>query len=96
MLREVKALRFDLSRVSEIRHGYFERVRRVQSKYAKDRRVAKKIQNKWFDNQKNKVNSILHKVSSEIVKEAKAKEQGIILEDLKYIHKNYQPEDSRH
>ncbi len=84
---EIKASIFDLSRIYEVRHGYFERVRRVQAKYVKDRRVAKKIQNKWFNNQKNKVNSILHKVSSEIVKEAKAKEQGIILERLTHIRR---------
>jgi len=84
---EIKASIFYLSRIYEVRHGYFERIRRVQAKYAKDRRVAKKIQNKWFDNQKNKVNSILHKVSSEIVKEAKAKEQGIILESLTHIRR---------
>ncbi|WXG43563.1 MAG: hypothetical protein WED04_05910 [Promethearchaeati archaeon SRVP18_Atabeyarchaeia-1] len=50
----------DLSRVSEARHGYFERVRRTQAKHAKDRRVTKKIQRKWFTSQDNKVNTVLH------------------------------------
>ncbi|WXG47220.1 MAG: transposase [Candidatus Atabeyarchaeum deiterrae] len=77
----------DLSNVSEIRHGYFERVRRIQRKYAKDRRVAKKIQRKWFTNQNNKVDTVLHQVSSAIVGQAKTREQGIILEDLKHIRK---------
>jgi putative transposase len=54
----------DLSRVSEARHGYFERVRRTQTKYAGDRRIAKKVQRKWFTNQNNKVNTMLHQVSS--------------------------------
>jgi putative transposase len=77
----------DLSRVSEARHGYFERVRRTQTKYARDRRIAKKIQRKWFTNQNNKVNTMLHQVSSAIVRQAKTKEQGIILEDLKHIRR---------
>lgn len=77
----------DLSRVSEVRHGYFGRVRRVQAKYVKDRRVAKKIQRDWFTNQNNKVKTILHQVSSAIVKQAKTREQGIILEDLKHIRR---------
>jgi putative transposase len=76
---------YDLSRVSEARHGYFERVRRVQAKYSSDRRVARKIQRRWFANQNNKVNTVLHQVSSAIVKEARNSGQGIILEDLKNI-----------
>jgi putative transposase len=76
---------YDLSRICEVRHGYFERVRRVQAKYSKDRRVAKKIQQKYFRNQKNKVDALLHKVSSDIVKQAKDKGYSIILENLKGI-----------
>jgi len=75
----------DLSKVSEIRHGYFERVRKLQAKYSKDRRLAKKIQRKWFANQNNKVNTALHQLSSAVVREAKTKRQGIILEDLRHI-----------
>jgi putative transposase len=77
----------DLSRVTKARHGYFEWVRRIQAKYAKDRRVSKKIQRKWFTNQNNKVNTVLQQVSSAIVRQAKTREQGIILEDLKHIRR---------
>ncbi|WXG43247.1 MAG: IS200/IS605 family accessory protein TnpB-related protein [Promethearchaeati archaeon SRVP18_Atabeyarchaeia-1] len=77
----------DLSRVSEVGHGYFERVRRAQAKYARDRRVAKKIQRKWFANQSNKLNTMLHQASSAIVRQAKNRGQGIILEDLKHIRR---------
>ncbi|WXG43627.1 MAG: transposase [Promethearchaeati archaeon SRVP18_Atabeyarchaeia-1] len=77
----------DLSGVSEARQGYFERVRRAQSKYAKDRRVATKIQRRWFANQNNKVNTMLHQVSSAIVRQAKNRGQGIILEDLRHIRR---------
>lgn len=80
-----EVIHYDLSKICEVRHGYFERVRKVQAKYAGDRRVAKKIQGRWFSNQNSKVNSILHQVSMRIVKQAKTKRQGIILEDLKYI-----------
>jgi putative transposase len=76
---------YDLSGVSETRHGYFERVRRVQGSYSGDRRVSKRIQRRWFTNQNNKVSTVLHQVSSAIVRQAKAKRKGIILEDLKHI-----------
>ena len=77
----------DASGVSEARHGYFERVRRTQAKYAGDRRVAKKNQRKWFANQDNKVSTVLHQVSSAIVRKARNREQGIILEDLTNIRR---------
>nr|MDO8134083.1 transposase [Candidatus Njordarchaeum guaymaensis] len=75
----------DLSRVSETRHGYFERVRRVQAKYAKDSRVVGKIQRDWFTNQNNKVNTVLHQASSAIIRQARNNKQGIIIEDLRHI-----------
>ncbi|KPV65153.1 MAG: hypothetical protein AOA65_0411 [Candidatus Bathyarchaeota archaeon BA1] len=67
---------YDLSNICEVRHSYFERIRKTQAKYAKDRRVTKKIQRKLFTKQNNKVNSILHEVSLEIVKQAKWKGQA--------------------
>jgi putative transposase len=79
---------YDLSEICTIRHGYFERIRKIQAKYSRDRRVSQKIQRKWFKRQNDKVNSILHKVSSDIVKHAKEKGYGIILEDLKGIRKS--------
>jgi putative transposase len=75
----------DLSRVTEVRHGYFERVRTLQARYSGDARVAKKIQRRWFTNQNNKVNAALHLVSSFIVKRARNEKHGIIMEDLKHI-----------
>jgi putative transposase len=83
--RELAVESHDLSRVSQVRHGYFERVQRTQAKYAGDRRVAKNIQRKWFSNQNNRVNTMLHQTSSAIVRQAKTRERGIILEDLRHI-----------
>ena len=85
---KVTSKSYDLSEICTIRHSYFERIRKAQAKYANDRRVSQKIQRKWFLNHNNRVNSILHKVSSDIVKHAKEKGYGIILEDLKGIHKS--------
>jgi putative transposase len=83
--RKIIAERYDLSKVSEARHGYSERVRRIQTKYSGDRRVSSKIQRRWFANQNKKVNTALHQVSSAIVRQAKDNKHGLILEDLKYI-----------
>jgi putative transposase len=85
--RDLVSESYDLSWVSETRHRYFERVRRAQSKYSKDRRVARKIQRKWFTNQNNRVKAVLHQVSSTIVRQARDNEQGIILEDLTHIRR---------
>jgi len=79
---------YDLSRICKVRHCYFERVRKIQAKYANDNRVSKKIQQKWFRNQNNKVNSTLHKVSLDIVKHAKENGYRIILKDLKHTCKS--------
>jgi putative transposase len=78
---------YDLSKICSIKHGCFEKVRKVQSKYARDRRISQKIQRKLFLNQNNRVYSILHKVSSDMVNHAKKNNYGIILEDLKGIRK---------
>jgi len=78
---------YDLSRICEVRHGYFERVRKMQAKYAGDRCVSRKIQRRWFKNQNNHVNSTLHKISLEIVKKAKENKQGIILENIKHLRR---------
>jgi len=85
---KVRVVKHDLSRICEVRHGYFNRVRKVQNKFAKDRRVSRKVQRKWFAKQNAKVNSTLHKVSTEIVKSAKERSQGILLENLKNIRKS--------
>jgi len=84
----LKIKSYDLSGVCKVRHGYFERVRKAQAKYAEDRRVARKIQRKWFKNQNSRVNSMLHKVSSEIVRQAKENGQGIVLENIRHIRKS--------
>ncbi|MGQ9468755.1 MAG: IS200/IS605 family accessory protein TnpB-related protein [Nitrososphaerales archaeon] len=60
-------------------------MKKVQEKYSGDERVSKKVQNKWFINQNNMFNSILHKVSKAIVNHAKGLSKGIILEDLKNV-----------
>jgi putative transposase len=83
--RKIIVERYDLSKVSEARHGYFERVRRIQTKYSGDRRVSTKIQRRWFANQNKKVNTVLHQVSSAIVRQARDNKHGLILENLKYI-----------
>lgn len=74
---------FDLSRLKKVGYGYFERRRRLQQRYHKDRRVLKKALSKLSKNYHNKVSTMLHQVSTAIVKWCKEKNYGIIYENLK-------------
>jgi len=78
-------IRYDLSKIYEINTNLFERVRKFQRKTANDRRVQKKVLSKWYRKRNNRVEAMLHKISKEIVKNAKAEGYGIILENLKGI-----------
>jgi len=82
-----KPIRYDLTKIYEINSNLFERVRKFQRETFNDRRIQKKVLSKWYQKRNNRVESILHKVSKEIVESAKAKGYGIILEDLKGIKK---------
>jgi len=81
---EVK--RFDLSEASRIKATY----RMVKSHFKRnDARIKTRIFGKYGRKQANRVNQRLHLVSKQIVSEAKANSQGIVMEDLKGIRKLY-------
>jgi len=82
-----KTIRYGLTRIYEINSNLFERVRKFQRKTANDNRIQKKVLCKWYRKRSNRVEAILHKVSKEIVENAKADGYGIILENLKGIKK---------
>lgn len=84
---EGKVLRYDLTQVYETNSSLFERSQRFHSKRAGDRRVQKKVLSKWSKRRNNQVEAVLHKVSKEIVDEAKKNGFGIVVEDLKGIKK---------
>ena len=78
--------RYDLSEATKIKATY----RIVKSHFRRnDARIRQNIFSKYGEKQRNRVNSILHKVSKQIVTQAKANNQGIIMEDLKGIRKLY-------
>ena len=79
---------FDLSKLKKAGYGYFERRRRLQRGYHKDRRVLKKALSKLSRNYRNKVSTMLHQVSTAIVKWCKEKNYGVIYEDLKGLRKS--------
>jgi len=82
-----KPVRYDLTRIYEINSNLFEKIRKFQRKTANDRRIQKKVMSKWYRKRNNRVEAILHKISKEIVENAKAEGYGIILENLKGIKK---------
>jgi len=82
---EVKV--FDLSKLKDASYGYFERGRRLQRRYHKDRRVLKKALSKLYGNYRNKVSTMLHQTSTAIVNWCKEKNYGLIHEDLKGLRK---------
>jgi len=74
---------YDLSKLKRANQGYFERKRALQRRYHKDRRILRKALSKLSRNYGNKVSTMLHQVSTAIVKWCREKGYGIIYEDLK-------------
>ena len=70
-----------------LKHTYYAKRRRIQERFCKDQRKSKELQGKYRRNEKNRTEAVLHKVSKQIVDEAKSKKLGIVLEDLKGIRK---------
>jgi len=80
-----EARRYDFSRLKKAGYGYFWRKRKIQQKYAGDRRVLRKALAKLSRNYRSLVDSELHKVSADLAKWCKDKGYGLIHEDLKGI-----------
>jgi len=85
--KEVSFKSYDLSSVKTLKHTYYAKRRRIQRRFCNDRRKLRELQGKYRRNEKNRTEAILHKVSRRIVDEAKKKQLGIVLEDLKSIRK---------
>jgi putative transposase len=77
---------YDLSKAAKIK----EDCRQTKRNFTRnDSRIRQKIYAKYGRIQRNRVNWLLHNVSKAIVKHAKAKQFGIVMEDLKGIRKLY-------
>jgi putative transposase len=76
----------DLSRVTQIT----ENCREATSDFKRnDNRIRQRIYAKYGRIRKNRIDWLLHNVSSKIVKQAKQKQFGIVMEDLKGIRRLY-------
>jgi len=77
---------FDLSGITRIRQTY----REVRSHMGRnDVRIKGRILSKYGQREQERVSNILHRTSKRIVKEAKRKNFGIVLEDLTSVRRNY-------
>jgi len=83
-----KLRRYDISELQRIHHVYFEKRRRIQRKFCGDRRKSQNLQAKYREREKDRTEQLIHRVSKDIVKKAKEKGFGIILEQMKYIRKS--------
>jgi len=78
--------RYDLSKATEIK----ENCRQARQGFRRnDYRIMRRLYSKYGRIQKNKVNWILHNTSASIVKQAKEKQFGIVMENIKGIRKLY-------
>jgi putative transposase len=78
--------KYDLSRATDIK----ENCRQAKRGFKRnDCRVMKQLYSKYGRIQKNKVGWILHNTSAGIVKEAKERRFGIVMEDIRGIRKLY-------
>jgi putative transposase len=78
---------YDLSGLKRAGYGYFERRRSLQRRYHGDRRVLRKALSKLSKNYRNRVSTMLHQVSTAIVKWCREKGYGLIHEDLKGLRR---------
>jgi putative transposase len=78
--------RFDLSRATDVKENCREAKRGFRRD---DYRVRGQVYSKYGRIQKNKVGWILHNTSASIVREAKEKQFGIVMEDLTGIRNLY-------
>lgn len=77
---------YDLTRATEVK----EDCRQVKRGFTrKDYRTRKQLYGKYGRIQRNRVNWILHNTSANIVEQAKKKQYGIVMENLKGIRKLY-------
>jgi len=80
------ARRFDLSKATRIKADY----RYVKSRFRRnDARIRGRVFSKYGQKQRNHVQPLLHNVSKRIVREAKSKRYGIVLERLTGIRRLY-------
>ncbi len=78
--------KYDLSRATEIK----EDCRQAKMGFKRnDYRIRKQVYAKYGRIQRNKVGWILHNTSASIVRQAKEKQLGIVMENLKGIRKLY-------
>lgn len=78
--------RYDLSHATEVK----ENCRQSRRGFTRnDYRVRQEIYSKYGRIEKNKVNWLLHNTSANIVREAREKQYGIIMENLRGIRKLY-------
>jgi len=81
-----KVERLDLTRATEVK----EDCRQYKRGFTRnDYRIQKQLYGKYGRIERNRVNWILHNTSANIVKQAKEKQYGIVMENLKGIRKLY-------
>jgi len=79
-------LRHDLSRATEVK----ARCRETKSHFKRnDVRIRRRVYGKYGTIQRNRVGWLLHNVSASIVKRAKEKRFGVVMENIKGIRKLY-------
>ena len=78
-------LHADLRRIATIQHTCRLKRARIQSRYSRNRKKSNKLLAKLRNRQTKRVESILHKVSKEVVMYAKAHQYAIALEKLTHI-----------
>jgi putative transposase len=78
--------RYDLSKVTDIKSTY----RYVKSRFQRnDARIRTQVFSKYGKKQQNRVQPLLHTVSKRIVKEAKTRRRGIVMERLTDMRRLY-------
>jgi len=80
--------KYDLGELPRIHHTYFEKRRAIQRRFWGDRRKSQMLQTKYREREKHRTEQLMHLVSKDIIKKAKERGFGIILEQIKHIRRS--------
>lgn len=85
----------DTSKVCDVQEQYREIRAKVARRTWQDRRIMRRLLNKYGRRERNRTSQTIHVVSKKIIRHAKENRLGIVMENLKGIRKMYRKDNAQ-
>ncbi|MGD0637388.1 MAG: IS200/IS605 family accessory protein TnpB-related protein [Nitrososphaerales archaeon] len=79
----------DTSKVAELKERHKAIRAKIGERTGKDRRIGQRLYRKYGTREKNRTAQITHEITKQVVRRAKEKRLGIVMENLKGIRRLY-------